>query len=77
MFCNTLSHYHSMEEFALYDIYDADGNLAAEGHKASYCLRDTTCFRNYRPAYNCDGKNDQGLKSYGLSHYMKYDDGII
>ena len=55
-------HYHSFENFASYDILDSQGNLAAEGHKASYCLRDSLCLRNYKGAFNCDENDDQGNK---------------
>ena len=49
-----------MENFAYYDILDSEGNLAAEGHKASYCLRDSFCMESSLNTYNCEGKNDQG-----------------
>jgi hypothetical protein len=33
-----MQHYHSMETFAHFEIYDLQGNRAAEGHKVRYNL---------------------------------------
>lgn len=53
-------HYHSMESFSHYDIIDKHGNRIAEGHKASFCLEDSSCERGVFPKYNCQGFGHQG-----------------
>ena len=47
-------HYHSMEEFAHYDLfYHNSRRKAAEGHKASFCLVDSMCVDGARRRYDC------------------------
>ncbi|KAK1892976.1 Protein-lysine 6-oxidase [Dissostichus eleginoides] len=42
------SHFHSMDEFSLYELLDAQTqSQVAEGHKASFCLEDTSCDPGY------------------------------
>ena len=54
-------HYHSMEEFVHYDLFNATTGLkVAEGHKASFCLEDSKCSGGYSSRYRC-GYNFQGI----------------
>lgn len=54
MLMSPLSHYHSMDEFSLYELLDAyTQSQVAEGHKASFCLEDTSCDPGYYRRYAC------------------------
>ncbi|XP_018336928.1 lysyl oxidase homolog 2B [Agrilus planipennis] len=54
-------HFHSMEIFATFDIYDGKGVRVAEGHKASFCLEDNQCSPGVLPRYACANFGDQGI----------------
>ncbi|XP_075199809.1 protein-lysine 6-oxidase-like [Anomaloglossus baeobatrachus] len=54
-------HYHSMDSFSQYDLLDsATHRKVAEGHKASFCLEDTSCDVGVRRRYACTA-HTQGL----------------
>ncbi|CAL8248937.1 unnamed protein product [Merluccius merluccius] len=54
-------HFHSMDEFSLYELLDAQSqSRVAEGHKASFCLEDTSCDPGYYRRYACTS-HTQGL----------------
>ncbi|XP_005185263.2 lysyl oxidase homolog 3B isoform X1 [Musca domestica] len=54
-------HYHSMEVFATFDIFDHSGVKVAQGHKASFCLEDSQCLPGIPKKYNCANFGDQGI----------------
>lgn len=55
-------HFHSMEVFAHFDLFDLKSNYRiAEGHKASFCLEDNDCSTGIKPKYKCADFGDQGI----------------
>lgn len=55
------NHFHSMDEFSLYELLDArTQRQVAEGHKASFCLEDTSCDPGYYRRFACTS-HTQGL----------------
>ncbi|KAJ4925784.1 hypothetical protein JOQ06_007970 [Pogonophryne albipinna] len=54
-------HFHSMDEFSHYELLDASTQQSvAEGHKASFCLEDTSCDYGYYRRFACTS-HSQGL----------------
>ncbi|XP_023029009.2 lysyl oxidase homolog 2 [Leptinotarsa decemlineata] len=64
-------HYHSMEVFATFDIFNNKGQRVAEGHKASFCLEDNQCLPGVKPVFACVNYGDQGI-SVNCSDIYKY-----
>ncbi|KAM6930978.1 protein-lysine 6-oxidase-like [Xenentodon cancila] len=55
------NHFHSMDEFSLYELLDPQTQRqVAEGHKASFCLEDTSCDPGYYRRFACTS-HTQGL----------------
>ncbi|KAM7018789.1 protein-lysine 6-oxidase [Tautogolabrus adspersus] len=55
------NHFHSMDEFSLYELLDpSTQGQVAEGHKASFCLEDTSCDPGYYRRFACTS-HTQGL----------------
>nr|XP_046241755.1 protein-lysine 6-oxidase-like [Scatophagus argus] len=55
------NHFHSMDEFSLYELLDTHTQRqVAEGHKASFCLEDTSCDPGYYRRFACTS-HTQGL----------------
>ncbi|XP_062400109.1 protein-lysine 6-oxidase [Sardina pilchardus] len=58
---NCHNHFHSMDQFCHYELLDASTQArVGEGHKASFCLEDTSCDPGYYRRYACTS-HTQGL----------------
>ncbi|KAM8704686.1 hypothetical protein ACLKA7_009188 [Drosophila subpalustris] len=55
-------HYHSMNVFATFDVYNQRYQKVAQGHKASFCLEDSQCNPGVTKKYTC-GNTTQGIQS--------------
>ncbi|XP_030573337.1 protein-lysine 6-oxidase [Drosophila novamexicana] len=55
-------HYHSMNVFATFDVYNQRYQKVAQGHKASFCLMDSQCNLGVRRKYTC-GNTTQGISA--------------
>ena len=65
-------HFHSMQEFVHYDLLDAGtGAKVAEGHKASFCLADSSCAHGYVSRYRCYA-GTQGISTNCQDLYANY-----
>jgi lysyl oxidase-like protein 2/3/4 len=63
-------HYHSMDQFAIYQIVDVKTNKEImRGHKASFCLEDNKCSSG-SPLYNCKNYGDQGISPSCVDIYL-------
>lgn len=67
-------HYHSMEAFASFDIYDLQYRQMADGHKASFCLMDSECRPGIQPKHTCgnrqQGKNQNSIDTNIILIYL-------
>ena len=64
-------HYHSMENFVHYELLlRGTERKAAEGHKASFCLEDTTCSTGTNLHYRCP-QNRQGISPNCADLYVR------
>ena len=67
------NHYHSFEAFVDFNLLNTTtGEKIAEGHKASFCLEDTTCAEGYTLQYRCLQTNEQGISPNCGDRYGRY-----
>ena len=65
------NHYHSHEAFVNYELFDEKGDLAAEGHKASFCLEDSRCLSGFHHYFSCL-RHAQGVSVGCADHYARH-----
>lgn len=60
-----------MDEFCHYDLLDASTQVrVAEGHKASFCLEDTSCDPGYYRRYACTSHTQVPITQHAISHLV-------
>ncbi|KAH8381612.1 hypothetical protein KR093_009405, partial [Drosophila rubida] len=55
-------HFHSINVFATFDVYNQRYEKVAQGHKASFCLMDSQCSPDVDRKYSC-GNTTQGISA--------------
>lgn len=63
-------HYHSMNVFATFDVYNQRYQKVAQGHKASFCLEDSQCNPGVTRKYTC-GNTTQGKFPHAILSTFK------
>lgn len=65
------SHFHSMDEFCHYELLDASTQArVAEGHKASFCLEDTSCDPGYYRRYACTSHTQVAITQHAITQIL-------
>uniref|UniRef100_A0A8B9X8B4 Lysyl oxidase homolog n=1 Tax=Bos mutus grunniens TaxID=30521 RepID=A0A8B9X8B4_BOSMU len=71
-------HYHSMDEFSHYDLLDASTQRrVAEGHKASFCLEDTSCDYGYHRRFACTAHTQVSVNPSYLVPESDYSNNVV
>ena len=58
------SHYHSVEEFAIFDLLNLSGERVTESLKASFCLMDSSCIESFGQTrkYSCSPQTPKSVR---------------